>query len=151
MTRLDLRQPFRTYISPRSGKHNKPHPFHGLDPFSTQACTQPLMGCMQLDAMPVETSYTFRKSDNLVARELAIVGLATHKMIAAELCVGTATPPFGREAPTACSLVTRRGLVVPTSTWLNSRRNHNLHSWKSCSMLAQEACRHHRQQRRHQS
>ena len=70
---------------------------------------------MQPVATSVETSCTFRKSDNLVAREMPVVGLTTHKMIAAELEVGTATPPFGRETPTACSLVALRALVVRTS------------------------------------
>ena len=55
---------------------------------------------MQLDATPEGTSCTFRKSDNLVARELPVVGLTTHKLIAAELDEGTATPAFVREAPT---------------------------------------------------
>ena len=36
LTRLDLRQLFRTYVSPRSRKHNNLHPFHDLDPFSTK-------------------------------------------------------------------------------------------------------------------
>jgi hypothetical protein len=84
---------------------------------------------MQPDATEVGRSYTFRKSDNLVARELPVVVLTAHKMIAAELEVGTGTPHFGRQSPTACSLVTLRALAVRTSAWLNSRRNHNLHSW----------------------
>jgi hypothetical protein len=67
---------------------------------------------MQLDASSVEISCTFPKSDNLVARELPVVGLTTHKIIAAELDVGTATPPFGRENPAAYSLVTFNVLVV---------------------------------------
>ena len=85
---------------------------------------------------------TFRKSDNLVVREPPVIGLTTHKIVAAELEVGTVTPPFGRETPTACSLVTLRALVVRTSAWLNNKRNHNLHSRQSCSMLDKEACRH---------
>jgi hypothetical protein len=98
---------------------------------------------MQPDATEVERSYTFRKSDNLVAKEQPVVGLTTHKMIAAELEVGTGTPHFGRQSPTACPLVTLRALVVRTSAWLNSRRNHNLHSRQSCSMLDKEASRPH--------
>jgi hypothetical protein len=99
---------------------------------------------MQLDATSVGIFCTFPRSDNLVVlRELLVVGLATHKIIAAELEVGTLTPPFGRETPTACSLVTLRALVVRTSAWLNSRRNHNLHSRQSCSMLDKEVGRHH--------
>ena len=75
---------------------------------------------MQPVATSVETSCTFHKSDHLVAREMSVVGLTTHKMVAAELEVGTATPPFGRETPTACSLVALRALVVRTSAWLTA-------------------------------
>ena len=40
-------------------------------------------------------------SQTISLQELPVVGLATHEIIAAELGVGRATPPFGRHTPTA--------------------------------------------------
>ena len=60
-----------------------------------------MAGGQQLYATLEGTSYTCLKSDNLIAKKLPVVGLATHKMHAADLAVGPVTPRgVGREKPT---------------------------------------------------
>ena len=84
-------------------------------------------------------------SQTISLQELPVVGLVTHKMIAAEL--GVVTMNTGRQKGTAGSGPISRGLVARTSTWLDSRRNHDLHHLRPRQSRSMCPCSQHWQKR----